>query len=407
MDTFDKVHQSAPCYHRGVAASCSYRVGLAVALLLVGLPAAVVAQTSRTQAGPDSARGTLHIVQKGDTLWDLAGEYLRNPRRWPSIHELNQRIIANPHLIYPGQRVWITGGGGTPVVLSFEEVWPGPETERGEITRRAGQLVFSTRPDTFQTGTGQTETGQTGTGQTSEPVYYPLASQSAVLAAGYIGEPADWPDGKIFEGENPNLNMSMYDQVFLDVGDEQARIGDLYLVVERGSRVRHPEWGQYLGRLVGVKGIIRIVDVTSSTSQGELVAIFDSVRRRDRVIPAPMVDSRPWKEFIPVQGGRTGFVVARAKATGNLHPYDMLFIDGGAEEGVQVGDLYSIRRPQAERGRLRFFEDELGKAVVIAIREQTATVMILNLTTAEINVGETIELIGRSVFGDPTGGNRQ
>ena len=433
METFDNVHRSAPWSRREAAVSCRNLVGLAVALLLVGLPAAAVAQSSQTQAEPDTVTGTLHIVQKGDTLWDLAAEYLSNPRAWPSVHEINRRIIANPHLIYPGQRVWIPIGGGTPVVLSFEEVWPGPETERSEMTRRAGQLVFSTASDTTRTGaeTARTAAGQTETPPTetppvveppetevtesgvrftgfveAEPEYYPLVSESAVLAAGYIGEPADWPDGKLFGGENPNLNMSLYNQVFLDVGDDQAQIGDLYLVVERGRRIRHPEWGHYLGRKVGVKGIIQIVDVASNTSQGELVAVFDSVRRKDRVIPAPTVDSRPWKEFIPVQGGRTGYVIAREEAEGNLHPYDMLFIDGGTEEGVQVGDLYSIRRSQAERGRLRFFEDELGKAVVIAVREQTATVMILNLTTSDINVGERIELVGRSVFAGPMGRDR-
>jgi hypothetical protein len=194
--------------------------------------------------------------------------------------------------------------------------------------------------------------------------------------------------------------------VFLDIGEDLAGIGDVFLVVESGQSVRHPEWGHYLGRKIGVKGVIRIVDVAERTSLGELVGVFDSVKRGDRVIPAPIVDSRPWREFVPVQGGREGFIVARAKEEGNLHPYDMIFIDGGTEEDVQVGDLYSISRPERERGRLRFFEQELGKAVVIALQPNTATAMILELSTADIQSGESVQMVGRSVFEDYRPGGR-
>ncbi|RMF85565.1 MAG: LysM peptidoglycan-binding domain-containing protein, partial [Nitrospinota bacterium] len=43
----------------------------------------------------------LHVVTKGDTLWDLSGRYLGDPRRWPEIWKQN-RYITNPDLIYPG-----------------------------------------------------------------------------------------------------------------------------------------------------------------------------------------------------------------------------------------------------------------------------------------------------------------
>ena len=132
-----------------------------------------------------------------------------------------------------------------------------------------------------------------------------------------------------------------------------------------------------------------------------MIAVFDAVSRRDRVIPAPEADARPWKEFIPVQEGRTGYVVAKAGADGNMHPYDMLFIDGGAEEGIQIGDLYVLRRPRNERGRLRFFEDEIARAVVIAVQDEPATAMILTVKDSVIGAGEQVTLIGRSVFAYP------
>jgi hypothetical protein len=370
---------------------------------------AVAAQDTVVTAQGDTLRGTVHVVQKGDTLWDLSERYMNSPWVWPRVYEANQATIANPHLIYPGQLVLFPVGGGQPLVLSFEEVWPGPATERDQLTRQA--LAFTTEPaepaepaePSEPTPTEEEPMVQTGevsgnTLRVEERAPTPLASASVVLESGFIGEPDDWPVWEIIDGENADFNMSVYNKVYIDVDEEEAHPGDLFIVIERGPRVRHPEWGHYLGRKILVKGVVRIDAVEGRTSQGELVAVYGAVHRGDRVLPAPYVDTRPWTGFVPVQGGREGFVVARAKPEGNLHPYDMLFVDGGNEEGVRVGDLYAIRRPEEERGRLRFFEEELGRAVVLAVEETTATMMILDLHTPEINVGEKVILVGRSVF---------
>ena len=71
----------------GIAQERSSRVETAA----VGQPAPVL-----NPRHPES-----YVVQRGDTLWDIASMFLRDPWLWPEIWQINQQV-ENPHLIFPG-----------------------------------------------------------------------------------------------------------------------------------------------------------------------------------------------------------------------------------------------------------------------------------------------------------------
>ncbi|MBU6429086.1 MAG: LysM peptidoglycan-binding domain-containing protein, partial [Cyanobacteria bacterium REEB65] len=50
-----------------------------------------------------TGRGGVIVVHPGDSLWSLATEYLGSGERWHLLYRLNQRQIANPRVIHPGQ----------------------------------------------------------------------------------------------------------------------------------------------------------------------------------------------------------------------------------------------------------------------------------------------------------------
>ena len=54
-----------------------------------------------------------YIVKKGDTLWGISGMYLQKPWLWPQLWDANPQI-DNPHLIYPGDELYLVWVDGQP-----------------------------------------------------------------------------------------------------------------------------------------------------------------------------------------------------------------------------------------------------------------------------------------------------
>jgi len=98
-----------------------------------------VALSELAPNAPDS-----YTVKRGDTLWDISGVFLRTPWRWPELWGMNLDDIRNPHLIYPGQVLFLEKSGGRARLRVGQPVLPGNTvklTPRARATPLDGDAI--------------------------------------------------------------------------------------------------------------------------------------------------------------------------------------------------------------------------------------------------------------------------
>jgi len=54
----------------------------------------------------------IYTVKSHDTLWDISKMYLKSPWRWPELWGMNLEQVRNPHLIFPGQTLFLDKSNG-------------------------------------------------------------------------------------------------------------------------------------------------------------------------------------------------------------------------------------------------------------------------------------------------------
>lgn len=225
----------------------------------------------------------VHVVARGDTLWDIAAKYYGNAYLWPQVWEKNKYIL-DAHWIYPGD----------PLVLGLNVAPAQTLTENNAASSGAGQA-----------GSGDTAPppGVVGANEAAgSPM--PLGAETDIYCQGYIGELDEpfpyaivgseyealsidpykrkgtgWRVGSFVSGVNTvKIGLASGDIVYVDGGRARGMTaGSLFTILAPDKPVAHPLTQSVVGRYYRYLGRLRILSVQETTAMAEIVQTCDAI----------------------------------------------------------------------------------------------------------------------------------
>ncbi len=327
---------------------------------------------------PEGSR--THIVQKGDTLWDLSGRYLGNPYAWPQIWELNQ-WVKDPHWIYPGD----------PLIIDLARGVAGPESVPGAVSdllpdQRHADPSAVRRPEldfAFQ--------------DFIQLPYLVEGAETHYKAQGAFTITSNRREDRQY--------LTQGETIYMNGGSDQGvKAGDRFLVLKTVARhllhPAHPK--QKLGDVVQQIGVVRVVTAQTKGSVAMVERTMDTVQQGDHLVrftePAnlPLTLRSDTGDPVKVAANAAQIVWSRDNHQ-NSGNGDMVLVDKGSSDGLKVGDVLLAVRvktfPVGSDGDRKPAQETtthyLAQVLVVKTESRTATCRVLR-ANEELRIGDTV-----------------
>lgn len=256
----------------------------------------------------------IHVVRRGDTLWDLSDNYYGNPWQWPRIWSQNPQI-TNPHWIYPGDQVRMLAPGESGEQSVYARLGRGGPQSRTLFSRS-----FRPRDETPKTVT--------------------LRDQ------GYLGDPDRDVWGEVAGAAEEQMLLAEGNTVYLVLREGQSvKPGDELTIFRR---VRKPEpvpgARQPPGEIVAINGTAKVDSYDSKTrvARARVTESLDVIERGAKVGPV-----RRRFDVVPRVKNKANVT---ARVLTGVYPLiyvaanQVVFLDRGSEDGLEPGNRLVVTR---------------------------------------------------------------
>ena len=414
----------------GATRALTAPLGLLAAALLAGQPASAqpvtptqrgVAQQVASQGVPLAALAPNapeeYTVRKGDTLWRISGMFLKSPWRWPELWGMNLKDIRNPHLIYPGQHLYLERVGDRAFLRTGRadgqpgatiRVSPRNRVEMlgtGPLPTLEPHLIepFLTEPlvvddDTFQRA----------------PRIVALANQSRVLVAkgdrAYVRGPADAPllsapglptEFRVFRTAKP-----LKDPVSGEIlGYEGQYVGQAHLV--RGESEseevlapsydppRTPAAGERMSEPPTEADARRNLLPVPATI--DVVSSKEEMRAGDRLLPEPPRQYRNYVPYAPIEPVQARVVSVYGDAVRFAGNNQVVAINKGERDGLRSGAVLAllstgprlVDKTDGRREAIQLPDERNGLGMVFRTFNRVSYVLVMQVSNP-VQVGDKL-----------------
>lgn len=307
-----------------------------------------------------------YVVQKGDTLWDIAARFLSDPWFWPEIWYVNPQV-ENPHLIYPGDELALTWVDGKPRLV----------LERPGATRLSPRVREQPLSEAIRAIPWN--------------VVEAFMSRPTVLSKEQV---KDAP--YVVAGRDRRLMSAAGDDVYVRRLPASVDKGAAYRLYRVGAELKDPETGDALGYDGIYTGLARL-DRQGDPATMKLTASARETQPGDIALP-DVVDVN--LDFIPraPSADVRGQVMAVAEERIAGAQYHVVVINRGTRHGLEPGNVLSIWQQAAEVAdetahpvsrKVQLPENRIGRFMVFKSWERLSYGLVLE-SDREIHVGDAV-----------------
>lgn len=253
---------------------------------------------------PDS-----YTVVKGDTLWDISARFLRDPWLWPEVWYVNPQV-ANPHLIYPGDKLNLVYVDGKPQI------------------RRDGDGTVHMSPQV-----------RTESLDNAIPTI-PLDAIKQFLSRSIVVQKGELDDAPyVVESADEHVVTGAGDRVYVrGIDNKDVTLFDIF--EPRGPYI-DPDTNEVLGYealYVGTGPVQRFGDPATV----KLVSTAREARVGDRLRPADRSEFNNHFQPHSAPSGTEGHVISVVDGVTEIGQFNVVALDLGERDGMEAGHVLRV-----------------------------------------------------------------